>query len=159
MVHMKRVVYFVLCLLLLASCSTGGNKVLTTVEPDENAAYKFDAWRPESSAEFSAITLLLQQADELIQQQSYDAATDKLERVIRIKPDYAAAWSRLSWISLQVNAPKRAVQMARRSNSFAFSTPQLQSLNWIFIRNASIELHDEATYEQANQKINSLKAF
>jgi hypothetical protein len=82
-----------------------------------------------------------------------------LERVLRIKPSYAPAWSRLSWLALQMNLPKRSVQMAKRSNSFAFSNPDLQSLNWSFIRAASQSLNDEATYQRANQKIESLKVF
>ena len=95
----------------------------------------------------------------LIENRAYNAAADKLERVLRIKPEYAPAWSRLSWLALQMNSPKRSVQMAKRSNSFAFSDPELQALNWSFIRSASRVLNDEDTYYRANQKIESLKIF
>ncbi len=88
-----------------------------------------------------------------------NAAADKLERILRIKPDYAPAWSRLSWLALQTNSPERSVQMAKRSNSFAQSNTELQSLNWSFIRAASQLLNDDETYLRANQKIESLKAF
>ncbi|HHJ34523.1 MAG TPA: hypothetical protein ENJ87_02045 [Gammaproteobacteria bacterium] len=125
--------------------------------------YKYDAWRPTrdtvGTTEFEAINVLLEESDVLIENRAYDAASDKLERVLRIKPKYAPAWSRLSWLALQMNSPKRSVQMAKRSNSLAFSDPALQSLNWSFIRAASEVMQDEVSYERANQKIESLKAF
>ena len=152
------------CLLLavfLASCASTEKRdsVAGDAAQDETGRYKYAAWRPDTSGEYEAINVLLNQADDLIEKKSFDAATDKLERVLRIKPEYAPAWSRLSWLALQTNAPKRAVQMAKRSNSFAFSDPELQSLNWSFIRAASKALNDEDGYFRANQKIESLKIF
>jgi hypothetical protein len=126
---------------------------------DQPAHYKYDAWRLNGSPEFEAINVLLDEADVLIANQNINAAADKLERVLRIKPDYAPAWSRLSWLALQSNSPERSVQMAKRSNSFAQSDTELQSLNWTFIRAASQLLNDEDSYLRANQKIESLKAF
>jgi len=155
---------FTACLLLavlLGSCASTEKREGVAGEPAQSEAgnYKYDAWRPDTSGEYEAINVLLNEADELIENKSFDAATDKLERVLRIKPEYAPAWSRLSWLALQMNAPKRAVQMAKRSNSFAFSDPELQSLNWSFIRAASKALNDEDAYFRANQKIESLKIF
>ena len=123
------------------------------------AGYKYAAWRLDDSREYEAINMLLDEADLLIENQNNNAAADKLERILRIKPDYAPAWSRLSWLALQMNSPQRAVQMAKRSNSFSHSDPALQTLNWSFIRAASQLLNDEETYRLANQKIESLKAF
>ncbi|VAW54290.1 hypothetical protein MNBD_GAMMA05-779 [hydrothermal vent metagenome] len=126
---------------------------------EEAGLYKYDAWRLKNTTEFEAINVLLDESDMLIDNNAFNAASDKLERVLRIKPNYAPAWSRLSWLALQMNSPKRSVQMAKRSNSFAFSNPELQSLNWSFIRAASKSLNDEESYHQANQKIESLKVF
>ncbi len=126
---------------------------------DETGNYKYDAWRLDNTGEFEAINVLLDEADLLIENHAYNAAADKLERALRIKPEYAPAWSRLSWLALQMNSPSRSVQMAKRSNSFAFSDPELQSLNWSFIRTASEQLNDEDSYYRANQKIESLKVF
>ncbi len=126
---------------------------------DEPGIYKYDAWSPGASAEHEAIKNLLDEADRLIEDQAFDAASDKLERILRIKPQYAPAWSRLSWLALQMNSPERSVQMAKRSNSFAYSDPQLLLLNWSFIRDASQQLNDDESYDRANQKIESLKAF
>lgn len=128
-----------------------------TVEPP--ADYKYAAWRLNDSQSFEAINVLLKEVDLLMANQNVNAAEDKLERVLRIKPDYAPAWSRLAWLALQMNAPERSIQMAKRSNSFAQSSPELQSLNWSFIRAASQLLNDEETYRHADQQIESLKAF
>ncbi len=152
------------CLLLvifLASCASTEKRdgMAGEAAQVETGSYKYDAWRPDTSGDYEAINLLLKEVDDLIEKKAFDAATDKLERVLRIKPEYAPAWSRLSWLALQMDAPKRAVQMAKRSNSFAFSDPELQSLNWTFIRAASRALNDEDGYFRANQKIESLKIF
>jgi len=152
------------CLLLaifLASCAVTDKRDSIATEPAQNKfdSYKYDAWQTDTSAQYEAINKLLEEVDVLIKKQAFDAATDKLERILRIKPEYAPAWSRLSWLALQTNAPKRAVQMAKRSNSFAYSDPALQVLNWSFIRSASQTLNDDEMYFRANQKINSLKLF
>jgi Tfp pilus assembly protein PilF len=145
--------------LLLVSCATTDKTVWDENTADETGIYKFAAWRPDESRQLEAINVLLQEADELIAQQQLNEASDKLERVLRIKPEYAPAWSRLSWLALQMKSPERAVQMAKRSNSFAQENPELQSLNWSFIRAASQELNDEDSYFKANQNIDSLKVF
>ncbi len=151
----------IICLfisILLVSCASPGRQTGDSIV-DQPANYKYAAWRLNASGEFEAINVLLDEADLLIANQSVNAAADKLERILRIKPDYAPAWSRLSWLALQTNSPERSVQMAKRSNSFAQSNLELQSLNWSFIRAASQLLNDEEAYFRANQKIESLKAF
>jgi hypothetical protein len=145
--------------IMLTSCASTEKQTGLEAAADVSASYKYDAWRLVNDRDFEAINVLLNDADELIERQSYDAATDKIERVLRIKPDYAPAWSRLSWLALQSNSPQRSVQMAKRSNSYAYSDPELQILNWSFIRSASQLLNDEDGYYRANQKIESLKAF
>jgi hypothetical protein len=144
--------------MLIVSCASIDDRVPDSIA-DDSANYKYAAWRLNGSREFEAINVLLDEVDVLIENQSVNAAADKLERILRIKPDYAPAWSRLSWLALQTNSPERSVQMAKRSNSFAQSNTELQSLNWSFIRAASQLLNDDETYLRANQKIESLKAF
>ena len=153
--------YFVIAVtILMISCaSTQTQTVDGDIASGEAGSYKFDAWRLNSSAEFESINVLLRQVDQHIEMDANNAATDKLERILRIKPQYAPAWSRLSWLSLQTGAAKRSVQMAKRSNSLAYSDPELQLLNWQFIRDASKLLNDEVGYNRASQKIDSLKAF
>lgn len=157
--HVVFLVLFTLIVIFLSSCASTEKQVSLDDQADESASYKYDAWRLIKGREFEAINPLLNEADVYIEAQSYDAATDKIERVLRIKPDYAPAWSRLSWLALQSNSPQRCVQMAKRSNSYAYSDPELQLLNWSFIRQASQLLNDEDGYFRANQKIESLKVF
>ena len=131
------------------------------IRPDSSSfsAYKYSAWQPDTSGQYEAIYALLAETDLLIEEGAYDAASDKLERALRIKPNYAPAWSRLSWLALQMDEARRSVQMAKRSNSFSSSDRELQLLNWTFIRSASKSLHDEKMYLRANQKIESLGSF
>jgi hypothetical protein len=147
---------------LLFSCSSVQQRddALSSDQPDSTfSAYKYSAWQPDTSGKNEAIYTLLDETDLLIEEGAYNAASDKLERALRIKPKYAPAWSRLSWLALQMDEPKRSVQMAKRSNSFSFSDRALQLLNWSFIRSASKSLDDEELYTRANQKIESLRSF
>lgn len=164
MCHTLRLTAALFITLLLISCSSQRQSIFDDQAVDqaidsETGSYRFSAWRLSNSGEFEAINVLLNEVDELIERHGYNAAADKLERILRIKPHYAPAWSRLSWLALQMDLPKRSVQMAKRSNSFAVSDPELQSLNWMFIRNASKVLNDDDAYFRANQKIESLKSF
>jgi len=156
---LPRVFFLLLFAIFINGCTTTGETPQIDNLAEEAGNHKFDAWRLERSAQFEAINVLLDEADILMEKQAYDAAADKLERVLRIRPDYAPAWSRLSWLALQTDRPKRAVEMARRSNSLAYAWPELQSLNWAFIRSASKQLNDQAGYDQADQQIKALKAF
>jgi tetratricopeptide (TPR) repeat protein len=159
MSHLFRFVSSIFLLLLLVSCASTEKHSITEDAIVTSGNYRYQAWRLDDSGQFEAINVLLDEADLLIENQSYDAAADKIERALRIKPEYAPAWSRLSWLALQTDSPERSVQMAKRSNSLAFSDPELQSLNWSFIREASEMLNDEEAYQRANQKIESLNAF
>ena len=143
----------------LVSCSTFEKPISEDVMLDDSGVYKYAAWRLNLAKEYGAINPLLKEVDVLIENSRFNTAIDKLERVLRIKPNYAQAWSRLSWLALETNAPNRSRQMAKRSNSFAFSDLKLQVLNWTFIRSASETLDDDAAYKRANKKIETLKAF
>ena len=159
MLHFFR---FSICLMfsiLLISCASTDKRSLDEAAVDDSGKYKYAAWRVNNSGDYEAINVLLDEADALIENGAFNEAADKLERILRIKPQYAPAWSRLSWLALQTNSPKRSVEMAKRSNSFAQSNPELQLLNWSFIRTASEVLNDDDMYTRANQKIESLKAF
>ena len=150
---------YLLLSILLVSCASIEKQTSyenLVYSPD---SYKYDAWHLNDAQEFEAINVLLSEVDVLIENSRFNAATDKLERVLRIKSGYAPAWSRLSWIALQSDAPKRSIEMAKRSNSFARGNEKLQLLNWSFISAASKVLNDEDMVQRANLKINSLKSF
>lgn len=160
MLHNLRLLCVITLTVILISCASTVKQVdLESSDSEESGNYKYDAWRLNKEGGFEAINRLLDEADILMQNNAFDEAADKLERALRIKPQYAPAWSRLSWLALQMDSPKRSVQMAKRSNSFAYSVPDLQSLNWSFIRSASKSLHDEETYNRATQAMDDLKAF
>lgn len=158
MYSLLRLISCLLLAILLVSCTTSGRQ---SIDGDivVESRNRFPAWQLENSREFEAINVLLSEVDSLIENNSLDAAEDKLERILRVKSGYAPAWSRLSWVALEKGSAKRAVQMAKRSNSFAHGNNQLQSLNWSFIRDASHVLQDEDTYLRAGQKIDSLQKF
>ena len=157
MLRVFRIIFSGFLLLLIASCASTEKQI--DLDVDGTGNYRFDAWRPVNSDELEAINILLNDVDLLIEEHELNAAADKLERVLRIKPEYAPAWSRLSWLALQMDSPERSIQMAKRSNSLAYSNSDLQLLNWSFIRTASESLHDEESFNRANQKIDSLRTF
>ena len=150
-----RLVTLVFFSVLIISCASTDKHSLSDNIVDDSGSYKYDAWKPVKSGDYQAINVLLDEADALMDNQAYNAAADKLERALRIKPEYAPAWSRLSWLALQTNSPKRSVQMAKRSNSFAQANPELQSLNGSFIQAASKTLDDEAANDGTKQKFES----
>ena len=157
MISLFRLLSCVFLAALLISCVSPGK--LPSEEPDFESQSKFPAWRLDSGSENVAINVLLSEVDTLIEANAVDAAEDKLERVLRIKSAYAPAWSRLSWLALEEGLPKRAIQMAKRSNSFAYGNIDLQTLNWSFIRDASQILGDEVNYQRATQKLESFQSL
>ena len=159
MVSLLRFFSYLILLPLLFSCASIEKQGIDENFVDKSGSVKYEAWLLNKSHNAEAINMLLNEVDILIASSRFNVATDKLERVLRIKTEYAPAWSRLSWIALQTNAPKRSVEMAKRSNSFAHGDDKLQLLNWSFIRTASKALNDENLYQRAIQKINALTSF
>ena len=147
---------------MLASCA--GTEQRTVIQDGSfsaEAPLLFAAWQPVQSsrnpvAANRAVRELLRQADILMADNAMEQASDKLERLLRIEPAYAQAWSRLAWIALQINAPERSRQMALRSNSYAFDNSNLKALNWSFIREAGESMNDEVTVRQADVMIQRL---
>lgn len=122
---------------------------------------RFAAWQEQTSsrspvAANRAVKELLRQADALINKNAMEQASDKLERLLRIEPGYAQAWSRLAWIALQGHYSERSRQMAQRSNSYAFDNNNLKRLNWSFIREASALMNDAWAINEAERMIKSL---
>lgn len=158
MFQLLRLSCFLFLSILLFSCAST-DKPSVDDSLTKAVSYKYEAWRLDDAQEFEAINVLLDEVDELIENRRFDAATDKLERVLRIRAEYAPAWSRLSWIALQTDFPQRSIEMAKRSNSFAHSDTPLQLLNWHFISDASQMLNDGELHLRARQKIDSLSAL
>lgn len=140
----------------LSACAGTGSRDLSSGLPEDFDASDYQRyWVPEATDK-PAVVSLIKQADALMDEQAYEPAVDKLERLLRIEPAYALAWSRLSWIALQSFVPSRAVQMAQRSNSYAHSNTALKVINWSFIRDASTLMNDDAAVQRAQQMIRAL---
>lgn len=154
----------VIALLIVSLLSCSGieqKQVMDDAGVYETGIQLFPAWKPLETSRSSAtanmaIRELLAQADVLISQDAMEQASDKLERLLRIEPAYAQAWSRLSWIALQDHAPERSRQLAQRSNSYAYENRNLKLLNWTFIRQASELMQDEIGLREAESMIDRL---
>ena len=118
-----------------------------------------ETWTRSSTAALPAVDDLMKQADNQIAVSNWEVASEKLERALRISPDYAPAWSRLSQIALYKDDPQRAIQMAKRSNSYAGNSVELKLLNWQFIRQASEMLDDTEGVQNANKAIYILQSL
>lgn len=151
---------------MLISCA--GNKADPYVVEEQDIAIqksgkqKFAAWKQEElpgspQKTNRAMKALLNQVDVFIFHNSWEQASGKLERVLRIDPTYAPAWSRLSWIALQNYSSGRAKQMAKRSNSYAKDNKELKILNWSFIRMAGQQKNDIETVRIAERMIEELE--
>jgi len=116
-------------------------------------------WQRASGSALPAVDDLVNQADAQIAMSNWDVASEKLERALRISPDYAPAWSRLSQIALYRQEPQRAIQMAKRSNSHAGNAVELKLLNWQFIREASEMLDDAEGVQNASKAIYILQSL
>lgn len=152
---------------LLTSCTGNIEDPLAiddqSVGHQKTGLQKFEAWNPEEFSKKNAqqangaVKALIKQADVFISYGALEQASDKLERLLRIEPTYAPAWSRLSWIALQSGLPGRARQMAQRSNSYAKKHKELKILNWHFIRHAGQIINNEDEVLRAERMIEQLE--
>ncbi|UCB54644.1 MAG: hypothetical protein JSW45_12020 [Thiotrichales bacterium] len=140
------------------SCAPASYQKPETAEVP-SLAMATDTWQQASGDALPAVDDLINQADSQIAMSNYDVASEKLERALRISPDYAPAWSRLSQIALFRQDPQRAIQMAKRSNSHAGNSVELKLLNWQFIREASDMLDDIEGVQNANKAISILQSL
>ena len=88
MQHLLRLLSFLLFSILLVSCASTEKHDEDSLI-DKTASYKYSAWRLDGAQQSEAIYVLLGEADALIESSNFDAATDKLERVLSIKAEYA----------------------------------------------------------------------
>lgn len=142
------------------SCAPAGyQKTAADTEQPVTLAMATQTWQQSSDLALPAVNDLMNQADAQIAQRNLDVAAEKLERALRISPDYAPAWSRMAYIALSNADPSRAIQMAKRSNSHAGKSVDLKLLNWEYIRKASHMLGDVEGVQNANKSINILRSL
>ncbi len=116
-------------------------------------------WHRSTGSVLPAVEDLVQQADAQIAMRNLDVASEKLERALRISPDYAPAWSRMAHIALNEADAARAIQMAKRSNSHAGNAVELKLLNWQYIRKANQMLGDTDGVLNAEKSIKILNSL
>ncbi len=139
-------------ILALMSCAPAGYQK-TDTDAAPTLAMATETWQQSNGTALPAVEDLMKQADAQIATRNWDLASEKLERALRMSPDYAPAWSRLSRIALSKADPARAIQMAKRSNSHAGNSVDLKLLNWQFIRDACEMQGDIEGVQNANKAI------
>lgn len=145
--------------MLLTSCTTIKQEPLdfpVVHETNELAAWRLSSSEQRLASSNRAVAQLLQQADDLMAESNFKMSADKLERLVRIEPRFAQAWSRLAWMALEDGDAKRSQQLAQRSNSYSRDNDNLKLLNWQFILKAGELLNDFDIIQQAEQMIKSL---
>ena len=149
------------CILVMQlSCAPGTyQKPEGAAEQPLTLAMATKTWEQASGSALPAVEDLVNQADAQIAMRNLDVAAEKLERALRISPDYAPAWSRMAHIALDKADPARAIQMAKRSNSHAGNAVELKLLNWQYIRRASQMLGDTEGVQNASKSINILQSL
>lgn len=149
-------------ILVLLSCAPAGYQKTETGDVTDQAsalAMATQTWQQSSGKALPAVDDLIMQADAQIAMNNWELASEKLERALRISPDYAPAWSRLSQIALLKEEPSRAIQMAKRSNSYAGKSVELKLLNWEIIREASEMQGDVGGVQNASKAIYILQGL
>ena len=126
------------------------------LETNELAAWRLSGSEKRIVFSNRAVGQLLQQADDLMADANFEQSADKLERLVRIEPRFAQAWSRLAWIALKNGEAQRSRQLAQRSNSYSRDNDKLKLLNWQLIHRAGELLHNAEITQQAEQMIKAL---
>jgi len=161
-----------LSIVFLSSCSTAN---IPVVAADKNTSEIIPESKPTRGLEYASITNglfavwndsalrdtdvadLVNQADKMIQFKQWADAQGKLERTLRLSPQYAPAWSRLSWLSLRSAQLKKSIKLAKRSNNHTNST-QLKKLNFSFMRDAYKLMGKPTEVKKINQIIKQLSS-
>lgn len=126
------------------------------LETNELAAWRLSGSEKRTVSSNRAVGHLLQQADDLMAEANFEQSADKLERLVRIEPRFAQAWSRLAWIALKNGDAQRSRQLAQRSNSYSRDNDKLKLLNWQLIHRAGELLQNADITQQAEQMIKAL---
>lgn len=128
------------------------------LETNQLHAWRLSAGEKRIATSNRAVSQLLQQADEMMGAANYQQAGDKLERLVRIEPQFAQAWSRLAWLALNNGEAQRSQQLAQRSISYSRDNNELKILNWRFIHQAGELLGSTEIMQQAAEMIKILGA-
>ncbi len=156
--------------LLVSACSTTPPHTLPPVidgrtgeplpEPDRPASSPDEAvpiqvpQKPARSG--GAVVALLGQADGYRSSGDSGNEAATVERALRIEPNNARLWSRLSAIRLEQGRPQQTEQLALKSNALAKGDQRLQATNWRLIARARWALNDADGARRAERKASDL---
>ena len=152
-------VFILPLILFISSCAVIDDKQRETqniIQAEGRSAWQLSGAEKRAVSPNRAVQLLLTQADELMSVDNFEQAGDKLERLVRIEPQFAQAWSRLAWMALKNGQVKRSQQLAQRSNSYSSGNTSFKILIWNFIKKSGELLNDSNIIEQAQQMIKKL---
>jgi len=105
----------------------------------------------------AAIKSLIIQADRHIDLRQWPKAITVLERALRINKRQAETWTRMAIAYQGQNEHEQAIQMAKRSNSYAAQNTDLKVYNWQLISNAYLKLNKLEQAQSAAHKSHKLK--
>lgn len=104
-----------------------------------------------------AVSALIRQAEQFIEDGEFQNAGAALERALRIDPRNAELYSRLAGVMLLQEHPDEAESLAKRSNSLASDWPGLQAKNWTIIARALRARGENASADAAEMRASQLK--
>lgn len=130
-VSLKMTFVFAFIVLILSSCSL--QKLNTSSESSVLAI---------SDTKLSAaIKPLISAADAHIKNREWSKSITILERALRINKRQAETWARMALAYKGKNEFEQAIQMAKRSNSYASQNTDLKAYNWQLISDAYLKLN------------------
>ncbi|MDH5546027.1 MAG: tetratricopeptide repeat protein [Gammaproteobacteria bacterium] len=133
----KAFLIVVVLFVLLTSCAGLPEKSTEEVTPQHAPTQKdaFTQFKRESDRDSSqgrpddSIRKLVRDAQTAERQGDIDKAISIVERAIRIQPQNAYLWYQLAQLQYEKGNYTKAIQLARRSDSFAGSDMQQRELN------------------------------
>jgi Flp pilus assembly protein TadD len=184
MTHLLKIIFLVLFLSSLISCTTKPVKTVKPIKPIvkvDNYSQRKESIRyinkkqaiPEdsvllvssrsslrTSANIKAVPPvknLMQQANVQAQNGDFNSAAASLERAVSIQPKYAPLWHQLATVRAQQGHYKLALQLTRKSNTLAVNQPRLKQKNWRLVYKIKTAKGDHRGAAYALQKVQELE--
>ena len=181
MTHLLKIIFLVLFLSSLISCTTKPVKPVKPIVKVENYSQRKESIRymkkkqaiPEdsvllvssrpslrTSANIKAVPPvknLMAQANVQAQNGDFNRAAASLERAVSIQPKYAPLWHQLATVRAQQGHYKLALQLTRKSNALAVNQPRLKQKNWRLVYKIKTAKGDHRGAAYALQKVEELE--
>lgn len=118
----------------------------------ERPALKVETFK-ESRKASPVVSRLLASAKQQSQKQQWGAASDSLERALRIEPRNASLWAAFAELKYEQQDWRGAIQLAAKSNTLSGDDTSLRRRNWHLMANSYEALGDDATAQQFRYKL------